>query len=261
MTIGMSSAAFYGHGETEDQAALLREYPLDVCEVFLQTRSEYSAAFGALVRERLAGLPCISVHPKGGTQFELDLFGRSRRQTEDALDSYRHVCEAGQALGAKYYVLHGPFSVSGRLKPQQIHELPERAARLQEIARGCGLELLWENVSWCALREPQDARELARAIPDIGFVLDVKQALRAGASPFAMLEAMGDRLRHVHALDQDAQGRLCLPGQGTLDWRALMAELRARGYDGAVILEPYEWLARDPDALRRSLDFLREAAL
>lgn len=256
MTIGMSSAAFYGWKETEDHAALLREFPLNVCEVFLESHSEYSAAFGALVRERLAGLPCLSVHPKG-TQFEQDLFGKSNRQARDALDTFRGVCEAGQALGARYYVFHGPYSVSGAIRLQAVHELAERVARLREIAAAHGLELLWENVSWCALRRPEDARDILSLLPDMGFVLDVKQALRAGVGPLEMAEAMGGHLRHVHALDRDAQGRLCLPGQGTLDWRALMGALRSRGFDGAVILEPYGWMTGDHDALRRSLDFLR----
>ena len=256
----MSSAAFYGRMETEDQAALLRAFPVDVCEVFLETHSEYSAAFGALVRERLAGLPCLSVHPKG-TQFEQDLFGRSARQAGDALAIFRHVCEAGQALGARYDVFHGPFSVSGPLRISAVYELGERLTRLRTIAADHGLELLWENVSWCALRRPEDVREIRAMFPDMGFVLDVKQALRAGVDPLDMLAAMGGQVKHVHALDMDAEGRLCLPGQGTVDWRALMGTLREQGYEGAVILEPYEQLSRDHDALRRSLDVLRQACL
>ena len=261
MKLGMSSAAFYGHGETEDQAAMLADYPVEVCEVFLQTYSEYSAAFGALVKERLAGLPCVSAHPKGGTQFELDLFGRSNRQTEDAMGLFGQVCAAGRELGARYYVLHGPFSVSGRLRPGQIHALGERTERLRAIAAAYGVEMLWENVHWCALRDPEDVREMTALLPEQRFVLDVKQAYRAGTTPFAMMEAMGDRVRHVHALDMDKAGRLCLPGEGVTDWKALMRELRDRGYAGAVILEPYEWMARDPDALRRSLDVLRNAMI
>lgn len=258
MRIGISSAAFYGQMETEDQALQLRQlFKLDVCEVFLETHSEYSAAFAALVRERLDGLPCVSVHPKG-TQFEQDLFGRSHRQAQDALGTFRRVCEAGQALGAQYYVFHGPHLVSGRLRPQGIYELEERVARLQEIAGSCGIELLWENVSWCAMRTPEDVREIAERLPSMRFVLDVKQAKRAGVNPLGMLEAMGNRVRHVHALDWDEQGELCLPGEGVMDWKALTQQLRALDYDGAVILEPYGWMADDVNALRRSLDFLRE---
>lgn len=260
MKLGISSAAFYGQMETEDQAALLHDFPVEVCEVFLETRSEYSAAFGALVRERLAGMPCLSVHPKG-SQFEQDLFGRSKRQEADALDTFRHVCGAGQALGAKYYVFHGAFSVSGRLRPGAIFELPERVTNLRAVAAAHGLELLWENVSWCAMRAPEDVRAILEVFPDMNFVLDVKQAFRAGVDPLDMMKAMDGHIRHVHALDWDAEGRLCLPGQGVLDWRALTGALRAQGYDGAVILEPYEWMTRDHAAVRRSLAHLREAIL
>lgn len=259
MTIGMSSAAFYGEGETEDQAARLADFPLDVCEVFLQTPSEYAADFGALVRRRLGALPCVSAHPKG-TQFEQELFGRSPRQVADALRVFRSVCEAARALGAKYVVFHGPFSVAGPVRVDRIHALTERWALLTETAQSFGLTPLWENVSWCALRAPEDARTLRALLPDIGFVLDVKQAYRAGTDPFAMAEAMGEGLRHVHALDRDAAGGLCLPGEGVTDWPALLGGLRAAGYDGAVILEPYAWMTRDPAAVRRSLDVLRHAA-
>lgn len=261
MTLGMSSAAFYGTGETEDQAAMLKDYPVEVCEVFLQTHSEYSAAFGRLVKERLDGLGCVSVHPKGGTQFELDIFGRSNRQVMDAMGAFERVCEAGEVLGARYYVLHGPFSVSGRLRAERIHALRERTLRLRAIAERHGIEMLWENVNWCALRDAADVRAMADILPEQRFVLDVKQAYRADTTPFALLEAMGDKVRHVHALDMGAGGGLCLPGQGVTDWKALMRALRDVGYDGAVILEPYDWMARDPDALRRSLDFLREAMM
>jgi hypothetical protein len=106
MKLGMSGAVFYGRMETEDEARHLTDFPLDVCEIFLETQSEYSASFGAQVLERLKGLPCVSVHPKG-TQFEPDLFGRSRRQVEDAMRLFTGVCAAGEALHARYYVLHG----------------------------------------------------------------------------------------------------------------------------------------------------------
>ena len=255
----MSSAAFYGQMETEDQAALLRQFPVEVSEIFLETHSEYTAAFGALVRERLAGMPCLSVHPKG-TQFEQDLFGRSARQEQDALRTFRGVCEAGEALGAKYYVFHGPFAVSGRLRPGAIFAA-ERVANLRDIAGEHGLELLWENVSWCAARDPEDVRDILSLFPDMGFVLDVKQAMRAGITPLAMLEAMSGHIRHVHALDWSEQGRLCLPGQGVLDWREIADALRAQGYDGAVVLEPYEWMTDDREAVRQSLAYLREAIM
>lgn len=259
MKTGMSCAAFYGHGETEDGAVRMRGFPVDTCEVFMQTPSEYCAEFGRVVREKLGGLHVTSVHPLG-TQFEQQLFGRSPRQVEDAFRLFTGVCAAGRELGAQYYVFHGPFGVHAPLDPERIPRLPEVFARMQEIACQHGMTVLWENVHWCALRGPEEVRKVRRLLPEAQFVLDTKQARRAGHQPDQVLSAMGDRVRHIHALDVAADGSLCLPGDGILDWPALLEQARRQGFDGAVILEPYEYLARDEDALRRSLGVLRRAA-
>ncbi len=259
MRIGLSCAAFYGCGETEDAAALVRDYPAEACEVFVQTPSEYCGEFGRIVRERLGGLPCSSIHPLG-TQFEQQLFGKSPRQVEDAFRMFTGVCDAGRELGAAYYVFHGPFGVHAPLAPERIPRLPETFARMQEIAHARGLTVLWENVHWCALRGPEKVRTVIRLLPEVQFVLDTKQAHMAGFMPEELLEAMGGRVRHVHALDVAAEGGLCLPGQGTIDWPGLMAKLRAQGFDGTVVLEPYDYLARDAEALSGALCVLRQAS-
>ncbi len=255
MSIGLSSAAFYGRMETDDAAAYLADFPADCCEIFLQTPSEYTRAFGETVARQLQGVQCVSVHAKG-TQFEPDLFGRSRRQVEDAMGIFAGVCDAGQAMGAKYYVFHGPGTAHHDMQPGDIHALQERFARMQAIAAERGMEVLWENVSWCTLRTPENARQLKALLPGLHFVLDVKQAFRSGVDWRAMLQAMGEDIRHVHVLDWDEQGRVCLPGNGVADWAELFRMLRQMGYGGDVILEPYEHLTRDESALRRSLMYL-----
>lgn len=256
MRLGMSTAAFYGRGDTEALAARMGDWGLDCCEVFLETPSEYTAAFGCVVRRALSGLECVSVHPMG-SQFEAQLYAVYHRQREDALRLFEGVCDAGQALGARYYVLHGPFRVRGGQRLEDVHDLGENTRALLERARERGMEVLWENVSWCALRGPEDVAWLRARFQDLGFVLDVKQATECDVAPENMVRAMGPRLRHLHLMDRDGAGRLCLPGEGVVDWRALRAALDAVGYGGDAILEPYEQQAGDADRLRRSLDFLR----
>jgi len=68
---------------------------------------------------------------------------------------------------------------------------------------------------------------------------------------------MGRDIRHVHVLDWNEQGDLCLPGEGIVDWAGVLHALRNVGYDGTILLEPYEYLARDEAALRKSLAYLR----
>lgn len=258
MRLGLSSAAFYGRMETEACAAHLAELPLDVCEIFLETFSEYSAAFGGLVRHQLQGLPCVSVHPLG-SRFEPELFGQSQRQVEDALHIFENVCISGEALGARYYVMHGKYSVRSHIPPDKIHRLQPTMARMQAIAASHGMEVLWENVSWCSVRTPEDVRAVRQLLPDMRFVLDTKQANEAGCTPCEMAEAMAGRIAHVHVLDWKADGTKCLPGEGVVDWSALMKCLRKVGFDGAVILEPYAEQSRDEKKLLDSLSALRSA--
>ena len=255
--IGMSSAVFYGYEETENAAARLREFGLDTCEIFLETFSEYTADFGRVVREKLGGLSCASVHAKG-TQFEPDLFGLSVRQQEDAFHLLDGVLAAGEAMGARYMVFHGPGNVRARRHPDSFPRLQPVFARMQETARKHGMEVLWENVSWCALSSPEDIAQARQLLPEQGFVLDLKQANRSGVDPFDVLAAMGDKLRHLHVLDWDDQGKLVLPGEGVMDFPRLAKRLRAMDWSGAVMLEPYANESRDPQRLKQSLCYLRE---
>lgn len=257
MTIGLSSAAFFGRMDTEDQAAKVRDFPVQCCEVFLQTGSEYTAHFGSLVRSRLQGLPCVSVHAMS-SQFESELFSIYHRQAEDALRQFEGVCAAGQAMGARYYVLHGRAGYVSPVKVDGIPDLQTTMACLKHTASAYGLEVLWENVSWCALQSVEDVLRVQEMLPEQRFVMDVKQAYRAGQDPLAMIRAMGDKLAHVHVLDRTADGTLCLPGEGVTDWQGMAEALRSIGYGGAVILEPYERHTRDEAALKRSLAYLRQ---
>ena len=107
------------------------------------------------------------------------------------------------------------------------------------------------------LGTPEDVAQVRSLLPEQGFVLDLKQAHQVGCDPFEMLDAMGPRLRHLHMLDWTASGELVLPGEGIMDFPRLFRRLAQMGYTGAAILEPYAIQGRDPQRLRRSLDYLR----
>ena len=124
--------------------------------------------------------------------------------------------------------------------------LDEQLMRMRAMAEEHQMELLWENVSWAALRGPEEVRWCRKAFPEQRFVLDIKQACRAGERWEDVLEAMAGRIAHVHLLDWDESGHMMLPGQGTVDFRQVFHRLRQAGYDGACILEPYAEQSRDP---------------
>ena len=189
MKIGLSSAAYYGQLETDEAAAHIAELPLDTCEVFLETPSEYTTDFTFRMRYNMNNFPVTSVHPLG-TQFEPQLFGRAARQSDDAFAMFANVCRAAESLGAAYYIFHGPFGVRGHLSPANIPFLEERFDQMRERAARHHLRVLWESVSWCSVATPEDVRLLLKRIPDVEFVLDTKQVHQAGVDPLDMLRAM-----------------------------------------------------------------------
>lgn len=258
MKLGLSTAAFYGKYETEDAAAHIRRFSLECAEVFLETGSEYTAAFGALLHERLGGLEATSVHPLG-TAFENAIFGKSPRQREDALQIFTGVMDAAHAVGAGIYVYHGQHDAKGRPLEPNFPRFAQGLERMCAIGRERGVRVCWENVEWCILRSPDRVQQVRALYPQLGFVLDVKQAMQAGHDALEFVPVMGDRLASVHVLDYDATGRLCLPGQGTYDFRRLFGALRAQGYDGPVILEPYATQFERDEELEEALAYLREA--
>lgn len=257
MLLGLSTAAFYGKWETEEAAVELSRLPIDCAEIFLQSGSEFDADFARIVRQNLGSVPCTSVHPQG-CQFEAYMAERPARQKRDAFDVFRRVLDAGTALGARTYVYHGRNTPQLFPLPWDMRWNTEALEPMCEETQKHGMVIGWENVFWCQLTEPSRVMEAKRALPQVRFTLDIKQAMRAGCDPIDFVYAMGDQLCNVHVCDWDAKGKLCLPGEGAFDFDRLFDALGEVGYGGPVILEPYLKLIKDRGALLDALRFLRK---
>ena len=255
MQLGLSTAAFYGRWETEEAAAAISKLQLDCAEVFLQSESENTPEFAALVRQNLGSVVCTSVHPLGG--YENYMAGRPARQVRDAFDHFAKVLEAGTVLGAKTFVYHGRNTPLLSPLPWNLKWNIEAIGPMCEMAEKRGMVIGWENVCWCQLTTPERVREAKDALPQVRFTLDIKQAMRAGRNPIEYVHAMGDQLCNVHVCDWHEEGKLCLPGEGIFDFDGLFRALAEVGYDGPVIMEPYLSIIGSDEALMRSIAFMR----
>ncbi len=255
MRLGLSTAAFYGRWETEEAAKHISRLPLDCTEVFLQSASEYDASFASQVKRNLDGLVCTSVHPLG--HHENFMARRPQRQKKDAFDTFRRILDAGAELGARTYVYHGRHTPQLAALNWDLSWNIEALVPMCEEANKRGMAIGWENVFWCQLTEPDRVLEAKKALPQVRFTLDIKQAMRAGCDPVDFVHAMGAQLINVHICDWDERGNLCLPGEGAFDFGRLFAALRDISYTGPVILEPYLKIIRSDEALTASLDYVR----
>jgi sugar phosphate isomerase/epimerase len=121
------------------------------------------------------------------------------------------------------------------------------------------------------------ALELLDAHPAFGFNYDPANLMLAGMNPLIFVAELGDRILHVHAKDGqqvphhvarsgllahgewDRRGRgfrFRIPGWGDLDWKQVISELRAAGYDGVLAVEHEDPVIGRLEGLRKALDHL-----
>lgn len=247
ITTGISTASFFGKMFTEEAIVHIAEMGARVCEVFLDTFSEYEQDFACMLREKTDAnaLRVQSVHAMS-TQFEPQLFSINPRQQKDARAMLKKVFRAAQTLGAKMYVFHGPPAFNRTLSLINDYErLGTIVSGLADMAAEHGLLFTWENVHWCAYGHGQFAHRLLEYVQsgNLYFTLDIKQAVMSGCTIGEYIKDMGNRIANVHLCDycrsEDGYVRTCLPGSGELDLAWLKDSLMERGYGGAVILEVY----------------------
>ncbi len=263
MQIGVSTAAVFGRYDTEEAIPVLDSLGVRYTEVFCSTFSEYGREFGKIINQNKGESKMVihSVHALP-TQFEPQLFHKNERICSDAFRIAERVLALAQEIGATHYTFHGlaRYKRSSRNAKYDVPFLAERLNRLSQLAKEYGVTVCHENVEWAYYNRPGLFGELKPLCPDLGAVLDIKQARISGYPVSEYIRDMGDRIRHVHVSDIDENGRMCLPGKGITDFAELFRTLRGEGFDGCVLLEPYEHDYERLEELRESYTYLQEIA-
>lgn len=265
MEIGVSTASYFNRMQVEDALLDIGAHGTGLCEVFLNTFSEYRPEFIDLLCQRVdeAGLRVFSVHPMS-TQFEPLLFSLHSRQRGDAWKLFDLVLQAAHKLGASHYVLHGPANLSGAVKNLQLERIAPIFREMIALAADYGVTLTLENVSWCVFSKPEYGVALREAVGghSLKFTLDVKQAIRAGSTPLAFINAVGDDVVNLHLCDAvtrpDGTFTLTMPGRGTVDFAAVAAALRLHGYAGPAFIEVYSDMFADTSEIYQCLEQMHQ---
>lgn len=237
---------------TENSLQILLDLGFRQIEIFFNTESEIAPTYLRGLRDRLqaVGAKITSVHPYlSGTEPYL-LFSQYERRFRDGLGLYERIFEAAAGLQAPYVIMHGD-------RREGVLPADESIARFEsvyDLGRRYGVTLLQENVVRFRSSDNDYLRQMRRQLGEkAGFVFDFKQCRRCGYTAEEVLDAMGDRVRHIHLSDATA-GKDCLPpGEGTAGLVQVLRGLRKNGFSGAVILELYRSNFEDPAVLWKSM--------
>lgn len=244
VSLGVSSGAFYPHTPTEETPFAAARLGMTTMEVMLQTPGEYQPEMIDRLGEnaRTAGVAIHSVHTMEPLHPMLD---RYPRRAEEGRALFQRGIDAAAALGARVLVWHG-----ARRRQVETPEGRERFIQLtRELSTACGeagITLGLENHAISAMAHVRDVVDVAKRLEEIGsrdevgFVFDPFQAAEAGANPFMMLAAMGNRIVNIHISDYSEQNpgaRHLPPGDGDLPWSALIRAVAGSGYSGPMMIE------------------------
>ena len=259
MQAGISTACLYPMVLEKSFAALV-SLGFRCFEVFVNTDSELREEYLGRIRRAAdsSGSVIRSIHPFTSGFENFLLFSEYERRYLDGLEYYKRYFHACNLLGADILVLHGRrMERCGISDP----EFFERYAELFALGRSFGVTVAQENVNLYASDSPLFLRNMRRACgSDCAFVLDIKQAVRGGADPYAVCAAMGEQIVHVHINDNGPASDCLLPGFGRMDYAKLMSMLRGFGFDGSLIIEVYRKSFGDPDELLRAKEVVERLA-
>jgi sugar phosphate isomerase/epimerase len=241
--VGISTAAFYPGYLTEDALTAIARLGFRVVEIFLQAEEEYTPGFGAVLQQRCCELG-LEVHSLHLYATYFDLWAPYPRMAREVRARFRRLLEVAAMVDAEALTWHGLRY--GLENPRLIDAFFESAIWAGEEALAAGVTLCIENVSWCYLRTPEQVRAIRDADLPVAFTFDSFQACESDVEPAVLVRAMQDRLITVHLSDYRADGpRHLPPGEGDLDWPALLRALQAAEYAGPLILEPAHVTALD----------------
>mgnify|MGYP004645194967 CR=1 FL=1 len=259
MKIGVSTASLYPL-HAEDAFAELAALGIKTTEVFANSTGEAREPVTSQILDIRDGngMEITSFHPFSSPMESVYLFSTYDRRIEEMMELYREFFGNMNRLGAKIFVLHGAILSS---KCPEEHYF-RQFRLLAEAGREYGVTVAQENVSYCMSGSLDFLLRMKRELGDCArFVLDLKQSRRSHADAFDYVRSLGGSIVHLHISDADSD-RDCLPvGQGSFDFRRLMQELSAVGYDGAYIVELYRENYDQFTRLRESVDNLTETAL
>ncbi len=257
--IGISTASLFKRMYNEDSVRFLNESGVGCSEVFLGTYREYKTEYANLLNKNKGSLKIHSVHTLN-THFEPQLFSANPRALEDAYFIVEDVLASARILGAKYYTFHGVARIKRKIKYDNYSAIGEKFDMLTQKCAQYGVELALENVEWAYYNHPGFFSAIKEHSPAIKGTLDIKQARDSGDGYIPFLNEMGNDIVTVHVSDYDADGKLCLPGKGTFDFRELFKRLNGVGFDGAVLIEVYKENYQTLDQLIQSYEYLQNLA-
>ena len=189
------------------------------------------------------------------------------RSVEDEISALQAHLGLLKAMGSPVFIaaecsnaIHGdrgrPLSDAPRLAAAAWPRFGERLNTLAAYVESQGLKFAYHFHLGTVVEQPQDLeRFIAHTAANVGLVVDTGHAALGGIDAAALIRRHPERVAHVHTkdvrravfaraqaerlsfLDGVLAGMFTAPGDGDLDFEAVMRALAEIGYSGWIVIE------------------------
>lgn len=189
------------------------------------------------------------------------------RSADDEIAALQEHLALLKAMGSTVFVQAETSNAIHSVRSRRLADTPRLAAgdwktfgdRVTQVAdyvQGQGLKFAYHHHLGTVVERQEDLDAfLAATGVSVGLTLDTGHAALGGIDPVAVLKARPERIAHVHCKDIRGQvfdrvaregmsfldgvlaGMFTVPGDGDLDYGAVMRTLADNGYSGWIIIE------------------------
>lgn len=248
-TVGRRNGYNY-HLVTEIFPALLEQGIIDGAEWMMLP--VYYEQMSAIADEWLsAGLTFPIIHcekevgtliSNAGSAVSSGDLRNAKRLMQTAMDDFKKNCEMGAMANSRRMVIH---LWGGTDSDSHISYNLSALEQMLEIIRPYGIRLLIENVP-CTTNDPlSNWKLLASHFDECGLIFDTRFGFfHRQIEDIWDTESVYRHVEHIHIGDIRGEKQdftslrpIYHPGEGMIDFQAVVQRLRTAGYDGSVTLE------------------------
>lgn len=195
----------------------------------------------------------------------------STHQASATLDNIDTELAAAKKAGFEYFVIPVPpmglFAYNSETKSMgmkgSVSNLTEILTQMGKKCEAVGLKLLYHNHDFEYKRNEEGIVPIDYLLEHtdpkyVNFQMDLYWVTKAGADPLAYFEKYPGRFKAWHVKDMDEEGKFAPVGEGTIDFKRILARKEASGMVKYFVEQDRTWDQKPMEVIKISHEGLKE---
>jgi sugar phosphate isomerase/epimerase len=244
-----------GYDALEIMADAPHAYPPDLSDKDIRIIRQELSRTGLGV----SNINAFMLHAEGNT-WHPSWIEKEKRLRARRIDHTFRCIDLAKELGVPYITTEPGGPLDGLERREGIRLFMEGLSAVREKALQSGIQVLIEPEPGLLIENSRQFRSLMEGLDPEAFGLnfDIGHFFCVGEDPVALIQEMGDHIRHFHFEDiaVSREHHHLMPGEGAMDLFLVLDVIQNTGYKGYVTVELYNYEDRAVEAATKAFEYL-----